>query len=90
MGLLIHNHFIDKLAFLNGVISGIALYPQVYSIMTGSGSTGLSLTTFIIIFINSIVWLLYSIHRNLLSLGLASLLNCIASGIVVVLIILNY
>lgn len=87
MELVFHHHFIDKLAFLNGFVSGVALYPQLYSVVTGGSTTELSLATFVIIFVNSIVWLLYSIHRNLLSLGIASLLNSIASGILASLII---
>ncbi|MHB1316336.1 MAG: PQ-loop domain-containing transporter [Minisyncoccota bacterium] len=78
-----HNHFIDKLAFFNGLISGVALYPQVYSILISGSTVGVSLSTFVIIFVNSVVWFLYAIHLKLLSLGVASLLNFVASGILI-------
>ncbi len=87
MGFVIHNHFIDKLALLNGLISGLALYPQVYSVLVTDSLAGLSLTTFVLIFINSVIWFFYAVHRALFSLGLASLLNSIASGILILIIL---
>lgn len=83
MSLELHNHLIDKLAFFNGIVSGIALYPQVYVVLTTGSAEGISLTTFIMILVNSIVWLAYAFHRGLISLGIASLLNAVASGILV-------
>lgn len=82
----VHHHFIDRLAFLNGFISGIALYPQVVTVLLTGSAEGVSFTTFSIIFLNSIVWMFYAIHRGLLSLGIASLLNAIASFILLVFI----
>lgn len=87
MALVLHHHLIDKLAVFNGIISGVALYPQVYSVIVSGSTVGISLSTFLIIFLNSIVWLLYAIHRSLFSLAVASLLNTIASGILIVLIV---
>lgn len=89
MKLIVHHHLIDRLAFFNGLISGIALYPQVYSIFLTGSTAGVSLTTFIIVFINSIVWLFYAVHRQLFSLGLASMLNLIASGLLIFLILFS-
>lgn len=80
---LIHNHFIDKLAFINGFVSGVALYPQVWTVLTHGAPTGVSITSFLIILINSVVWVAYSVHRGLFSLGVASLLNTVASAILV-------
>lgn len=82
--IFIHHHVIDKLAFLNGVISGVALYPQMISVLMGGSVEGISLATFIIVGLNSVVWILYAIHRSLLSLFIASLLNFISSTILVV------
>jgi len=83
MSLEVHHHFIDRLAFVNGIISGIALYPQVWAVLTTDSVAGISLSTFILIFLNSLVWLAYAIHRGLLSLGIASIFNLIASGILI-------
>ena len=84
MPIVIHNHWIDKLAVLVGVISGFALYPQVFIILSGPSFDGVSITTYAIIFCNSIVWLMYSIHRALVSLAIPSILNILAAGAVVV------
>jgi uncharacterized protein with PQ loop repeat len=83
MALIIHNHFIDKLAFFNGLVSGIALYPQVWVVLRDGSSAGVSLPTFLLIFLNSFVWLTYSVHRGLISLAIASIFNLIASGILI-------
>jgi uncharacterized protein with PQ loop repeat len=77
-----HHHLIDRLAIAAGIFSGIALYPQVIYITTAGTLDGVSLPTYTIIFINSFVWLAYSIHRGLISLGIAAILNIIASGTV--------
>ena len=87
MTLTIHHHFIDKLAFLSGLVSGVALYPQIYVVLVSKSVTGVSLSTFVIILLNSLIWVLYAMHRNLISLVVASLLNAIASGVLIVLIL---
>lgn len=83
MDTFLHNHFIDRLALANGFISGIALYPQVWAVLSSGSTTGVSLPTFLLILFNSVVWLLYAIHRGLISLGIASVLNILASVILV-------
>lgn len=83
MPITIHHHWIDKLAIIVGVTSGISLYPQVWNIVTNQ-TQGISITTFCIIFMNSVVWLLYAFHRRLLSLMVASILNLLASSTVIV------
>jgi len=84
MSITIHNHWIDKLALLTGVLSGFALYPQIFIIIMSGSAEGVSLTTYAIIFGNSIVWLMYSIHRGLISLAIPSVLNIFASLAVIV------
>jgi len=81
MAVILHSHLIDKLAFFNSFLSGVALYPQAWAVIKSGSAAGMSLATFLIIMFNSVVWLLYSMHRGLLSLGIASILNIIASGI---------
>lgn len=79
-----HHHWIDRLAIAAGILSGVALYPQIYIILTSPGIVGVSATTYAVILGNNIVWLAYSLHRRLLSLGIASVLNILGSGAVVV------
>ncbi len=79
----LHHHFIDRLALLNGFVSGVALYPQVWAVLSSGSTAGVSLPTFLLILLNSIVWLLYALHRGLISLGIASVFNILASIILV-------
>lgn len=84
----LHQHLIDRIALINGFVSGVALYPQVWTVLSSGSAVGVSLPTFLLILFNSIVWLLYAIHRGLISLGIASVLNTLASLILVCAILL--
>lgn len=75
----LHTHLIDRLAIVNGLVSGLALYPQLLKIMVMRDSDSISAVTYGVIFSNSVVWVAYSAHRGLLSLLIASLLNMLAS-----------
>jgi len=81
-----HNHLIDKIAIINGFVTGLALYPQVVASILSGDVSGLSNTAFIIIFLNSIVWMLYGYHRTIKPLIVSSLLNCFAAGLLTFLI----
>ena len=84
----IHHHWIDKVAFLNAIVGAIALYPQLYNLMTSNVRTeNLSILSFSLIFLNSIVWLLYGIHRKISPLVISSVLNVVASGLILYLIL---
>lgn len=88
MSFIKHQHTIDKIAFVNGLVSGVALYPQVITTIASRSGEFVSPLSFFLIFINSIVWLLYSLHRSLFTLAITSMLNCIASGILLIVIFL--
>lgn len=79
----VHVHLIDRLAVLNGFVSGIALYPQVFKILATQNFAAVSLLSFVVILLNNIVWAVYAFHRALVSLLLAALLNIVASGVVI-------
>ncbi|PIT97902.1 MAG: hypothetical protein COT71_03540 [Candidatus Andersenbacteria bacterium CG10_big_fil_rev_8_21_14_0_10_54_11] len=79
--LRLHTHIIDRLAVLNGLMSGVALYPQVLKVLTSGDFSGVSALSFVIIFMNNIVWALYAFHRSLVSLFIAAVLNVLASGV---------
>lgn len=74
-----HKHLIDRLAFFAGIVSGIALIPQVWLTLSTGTTAGVSFLTFFIIAVNSLVWLLYALHRGLIALGISSLLNFLTS-----------
>lgn len=75
----IHTHWIDRIAILNGFVSGVALWPQVVETLYTQITAGLSVWALFIIFINSLVWVVYAVHRRLISLAIASILNVFAS-----------
>lgn len=86
MDSLTHNHLIDRLAFANGLVSGVALYPQVWHVLSNGAISGVSTLTYVLILLNSLVWVLYAIHRGLFSLGVASLLNAVASALLLLIV----
>ena len=80
-------HFIDRIAFVVGATtSGLALFPQAWQVVNGTAA-GIAVSTFGIIAFNSAVWLAYASHHKLLSLGISSLLNLVASLIIVLYIV---
>jgi uncharacterized protein with PQ loop repeat len=85
---LFHSHFIDRLAFVNGLVSGVALYPQVWAVLSTGAVAGVSALTYALILINSLVWVAYAIHRGLISLGIASILNVVASSLLLLALVL--
>lgn len=85
-----HTHLIDRIAFLNGFISGIALFPQLLHVLTTpAAAVAVSPMSYGIILINSIVWVLYAMHRGLISLGIASSLNTLAAGAILIAMVLS-
>jgi uncharacterized protein with PQ loop repeat len=83
MDSLKHHHLIDRIAVITGVFSGLALYPQVYSVITTKSTAGLSFISFSIIFVNSAVWTFYGMHRKIFALIISSVLNMIAAAILI-------
>lgn len=81
------NHRIDQLAAVNGVVTGLALYPQLFLAIKSGSVNDLSPWAFALIFTNSIVWVAYAMHRNIKPLAIASFLNAIASGLIVFLVL---
>lgn len=79
-----HHHLIDKLSVLNGVVTGLALYPQIYLILTSHVANTLSPLTLWLLVINNIVWVLYGVHRSLASITVAGLLSGFAAATLLV------
>jgi len=82
-----HQHPLDKIAEINGLLSGLALYPQVIKAIMSKSVGGLSVYTFLFIFMSSIIWIFYAHHRSLPQVLVSSFLNCIAAGLLLFLII---
>lgn len=77
-----HRHFVDYLAQINSGISAVALFPQLYTTVIEKSSQGLSGTTFFLIACNSIIWMLYGLHRQIPPLIISSSLNFMASSVI--------
>ncbi|KAA0206993.1 hypothetical protein EDM68_00160 [Candidatus Uhrbacteria bacterium] len=85
MGIKRHNHPIDLLAEANGLLSGIALYPQVFKALTTRHVADLAPSTFFIMFVTNLIWFAYAVHRRALPIIIASIMNILAAGTLVVL-----
>ncbi|HUD10194.1 MAG TPA: PQ-loop domain-containing transporter [Candidatus Saccharimonadales bacterium] len=56
--------FLDKLTFIVGVIGPFTVLPQIYSIFTNKSAVGVSLATWLLIFIVTFPWILYGIAHK--------------------------
>lgn len=56
--------FLDKLTFIVGVIGPFTVLPQIYSIFSTKSATGVSLTTWSLIFIVTFPWILYGVAHK--------------------------
>jgi MtN3 and saliva related transmembrane protein len=57
--------FLDKLTFVAGVIGPFTVLPQIYSIFSTHSATGVSLSTWALIFVVTFPWILYGIaHKD--------------------------
>jgi MtN3 and saliva related transmembrane protein len=57
--------FLDKLTFVVGVIGPFTVLPQIYSIFTSHSAAGVSLATWLLIFIVTFPWILYGLaHKD--------------------------
>ncbi len=57
--------FLDKLTFVAGVVGPFTVLPQIYSIFSSQSATGVSLATWLLIFIVTLPWVFYGIaHKD--------------------------
>jgi uncharacterized protein with PQ loop repeat len=82
LGLVKHNHPIDQLTIGASLLSGVALYPQVFKAFTTREVAGLAPSTFFFITISNIIWIGYGIHRKSLPLLISGVLNLIAAVLI--------
>jgi MtN3 and saliva related transmembrane protein len=80
LGLTKHNHPIDQLTVGASLLSGVALYPQLFKVFATKDVAGLSPATFFILTITNAIWIAYGVHRKSLPLLISGVLNLIASG----------
>lgn len=57
--------FLDKLTFVVGVIGPFTVLPQIYSIYHDKSAAGVSMATWLLIFIVTFPWILYGVaHKD--------------------------
>jgi len=57
--------FLDKLTFVAGVVGPFTVLPQIYSIFSSHSAAGVSLATWLLIFIVTFPWILYgTAHKD--------------------------
>ena len=57
--------FLDKLTFVAGVVGPFTVLPQIYGIFHTHSAVGVSLATWLLIFIVTFPWILYGVaHRD--------------------------
>jgi uncharacterized protein with PQ loop repeat len=57
--------FLDKLTFIVGVVGPFTVLPQIYSIFTTKSAAGVSLLTWVLIFVVTFPWILYGLaHKD--------------------------
>lgn len=78
-----HNHPIDRLTEAAALLSGVALYPQVFKIFSTKHVADLAPTTFLIMLVTNTIWIAYGIHRKSLPLLISGVMNLIAASIIV-------
>ena len=84
-----HRHPIDKVAGVNSVISAVALFPQLFTLLKEPSSGGLSPLAFFLIALNSGVWFAYGLHRGARPLVVSSACNAFVSVGILLLIYLK-
>ncbi len=56
--------FLDKLTFVVGVVGPFTVVPQIYSIFSTKSAQGVSLATWLLIFIVTFPWVLYGMAHK--------------------------
>lgn len=75
--------FLDKLTFIVGVIGPFTVLPQIYSIFSTRSADGVSMATWLLIFIVTFPWVLYGIAHKEKSIIVSFILWEIANSLVV-------
>lgn len=56
--------FLDKLTLIVGIIGPFTVLPQIYTIFMTKSASGVSLTTWVLIFIVTFPWILYGLAHK--------------------------
>ena len=75
--------FLDKLTFVVGIAGPFTVLPQIYSIFSTRSAEGVSLTTWLLIFIVTFPWVLYGFAHKEKSIIVSFILWEVANFLVV-------
>jgi len=78
-----HHHFVDYFALVNAGVSAVTLAPQAIKIGLASDVGSVSISTFLLILTNSVVWIAYSRHRGLFPLFISSSFNAFFAVVII-------
>lgn len=60
-----YTKFLDRLTFIAGIVGPFTVLPQIYSIFSTHSAQGVSLMTWLLIFIVTLPWIFYGIaHKD--------------------------
>ena len=79
-----YQKFLDKLTFVAGVVGPFTVLPQIYSIFSTHSAAGVSMATWLLIFIVTLPWVFYGFAHKEKSIIVSFILWEIANGMVVV------
>jgi MtN3 and saliva related transmembrane protein len=71
--------WIEYIGLLGSAISSITFMPQVYQVWKTKSVGDLNLTMLLIVFISTIIWLIYGIGKGLLPVILCNSIICLLS-----------
>lgn len=74
---------ITLLGTIAAVLTTSAFVPQVYKTIQTNSASDLSLTTFTMIFIGTILWFIYGYFQNDIPLMIANGITCCLAGVLV-------
>lgn len=82
-------HYIKRIGYIATFLTIISFMPQVYKMYLTNHTFGLSLSTFILIFLYSFFWLLYGIHTDDIPLIVSQFFVIIFSTYLIYKILIN-
>lgn len=85
IGLTKHKHPIDHVAALNAIVSGLALYPQVFKVIATRDVSGLEPISFVLFLVSNLVWHAYGWHRRAMPVIVSSACTAIAAAVILTL-----
>ncbi len=78
------DHWAELFGYLGSILSSITFIPQVYKTWKSRRAKELSLTMLIIVFISTVVWLIYGIALQYWPVVAANAIICVLSIVLIV------